>query len=502
MITGSATQLRALFGLRWQMIRSDGLRIGFLVIGAFLLWLLGVVAHGAALLDPVRAATAVELAPETFLGFGVLALIAPLTAGGGNEILPPDQLVAYPVRPRTQYLGGLLLAPVNLVWILQIMALVMETALLTRQGDAFLGSLTTVVYVTSLTALGQAIAWWIVGSRQSRRGRRTVAITGAGLLTAAIVVVRLGLGDDVLDHSPTHHVVRGVTAGAEGHLARWGLTTSILIALTVGGLWLGQRACGWALRRPGDAGAIRSSRTVKRRPAYASPLRTLIAMDRASVWRAPALRRGGIVLAFLPGLAAAGAQLPWASLIVLPGLIAAGAGLLFGINAFCLDASGAIFLATQPSDPKLIARSKAIVLTETVFAGVVIAAVAGSLRSPGSPTAGEVVGIIASGLTCTAVVVATGMANSVRRPHRADLAGPRDAVAPPGALTLASAKLALPSALVGFAVEQTVRADVWWGPFAIAVPVGLLCWWSLARSFRRWSKPVIRARIVQTVSAG
>jgi len=499
---GSAAQLRALFGLRWQMIRSDGVRASLIVVAVGIGWLMLLVGRGAGALDPVRVATAVELAPQAFLGFGVLALIAPLTAGGGNEIVPPDQLVAYPIRPRTQFLGGLVLAPVNLVWVLQILALIAETAFLTAQGNALLGGLTTLAYVVALTSLGQALAWGVVGLRQSRRGRQLVGGTGAVLLLGAVVVVKAGIGRALLDSAPTGTVVDGVLAGAHLAWLRWSLTTGGLLVATVVFLRLGEQTCGWALRRPGDIGALRSSRTVRRRPAYRGALRTLIAMDRASVWRAPALRRGGLVLALLPGIAAAGAQVPWESLVVLPGLVAAGAGLLFGINAFCLDSTGAVFLATLPSDPRLIARAKALVLTETVLAAVVIAALAGSLRSPGRPTLTELVAIVASGLTCTAMVVSRGLASSVRRPHRADLRGPRDAVAPPGALALASAKLAIPTGLVGVLLEGSAQSTDWWLPLVVAAPIAALCWLSLARSFRAWSDPLVRARIVQTVSAG
>ncbi len=502
MTTGSVAQARALFGLRWQMIRSDGVKIAVVLTGIGMLWLLQAIAHGVAGLDAVRVATAVEVAPETFLGFGVLALIAPLTAGGGNEVVPSSQLVAYPVRPRTVFLGGLVLAPVNLVWVLQILALVAETALLSLEGQAALPAVTTMAFVCALTAAGQAVAWLVVGLRQSRRGRQVVGATGLALLTAAVVVVRTGSGRTVLDHSPTGQVVRAVTAGARGELGAWLPTTAVLVAMTALGLVLGERACAWALRRPGDSGSQRSARAVRRRPSSHGPLRALVAMDRASVWRAPALRRGGLVLAVLPALGAAGAQVPWQSMVVLPGLIAAGAGLLFGVNAFCLDGSGALFLASLPHDPRLLVRAKLIVLTETVLAAVVIAAVAGSLRSPGTPTAAEVVGILVGGLACTAVVVSRSLASSVRHPHRADLAGPRDAVAPPGALALASARLALPSALVGFVLQQSTRYDRWWLPVLVSLPVFALAGASLARSLSLWSRPVVRARIVQVVSAG
>lgn len=502
MRAGSLSQLRGLFRLRWRMIRSDGIRVALLVAAGVVVWLAFLVATGAHGLDTLRRDTAIELAPQAFLGFGVLALIAPLTTGGGNEVVPSSQLVAYPVRTRTVFLGGLLLAPVNLVWVLQILALVAETTLLSLQGNALAPAVTTGFFVASLTALGQANAWLVVGLRQTRRGRQGVAVTGASLLLTAVLVIRAGALNDVLAHSPTHAVVRGLSAGADGRTGPWLAVTLSLAALTAVALWLGERACAWALRRPGDLGATRSSRDVRRRPAYRSPLRTLVAMDRASVWRAPALRRGGLVLGFLPALGAAGAQVPWASMMVLPGLIASGAGLLFGFNAFCLDGSGSLFLASQPSDPVLQARAKAIVLAETVFGAVVIAAVGGSLRSPGSPTGIQVFGIVLSALACTATVVALGMSSSVRRPHRADLNGPRDAVAPPGALTFASVRLAVPAAFLGFSIEQATRSGRWWAPAVIAVPVLALSAWSLARSLRLWSQPLVRARIVQVVAAG
>jgi hypothetical protein len=500
--TGPLVQLRGLLGLRWQMIRTDGVRIALALAAFGVGWLVYLVAGSASSLDTAQLATAVELAPEAFLGFGVLAVIAPLTAGGGNEVIPPDQLVAYPIRPRTQFLAGLVLAPVNLVWVLQILALIAETAFLTSGGHTVPGALTSALYVTSLTTLGQALAWCVAGLRQSRRGRQVVAFSGAGLLLAALVVIRSGAGEALIDASPTRTVVHGVTAGAEGVWSRWGLTTGTLALLTGAGLLLGGRTCAWALRRPADVAASRDARVVRRRRGHRSALRTLVALDRASVWRAPALRRGAVVLAVLPGLAAAGAQVPWESLAVLPGLVAAGAGLLFGINAFCLDASGAVFIASLPHDPRLVARAKVIVLTETVLAAVALTALAGSVRSPGTPTTTEVLAIVASALACTCVVVSSGMASSVRRPHRAELKGPRDAVAPPGSLTLASLRLAVPTGLVGVLLGSSAQSGLWWAPTGLALAIIAVCVLSLRRSLARWADPLARARIVQTVSAG
>lgn len=502
MSAGAWRQVRAMFALRWQMIRSDGVRAAVILIGIGIAYLLVLVAGGAQALDDAQLATAVEVAPDAFFGFGVLALLAPLTAGGGNEVLPSSQLVAFPVRPRTQFLGGLLLAPANLVWVLQILAVVAVTSCLTVGGSALRGGLVALVFVTALTALGQALAWTVVGARQTRRGRQLVASTGALLVVAVVLVVRTGHGHAVLDHAPTGVVVDGVKAGAAGDLVRWSLTATVLALLTVAGLVAGARTCAWALRRPGDTGAQRASKQVRRRPSSHGPLRVLVAVDRASVWRAPALRRGGLVLAVLPGLGAVTAGLPWESMVVLPGLVAAGAGLLFGVNVFCLDGSGAVLLASLPHDPRLVARAKALVLSETVVAAVVLAAVAGSLRSPGSPTLTQVVGITTSGLLASAVVVSRGLAASVRRPHRADLVGPRDAVAPPGALVLASVQLALPAGLVGLLMQSSTATQVWWLAPVVAAPLFALCALSVLRSFARWDDPLHRARIVQTVSAG
>lgn len=501
-MTGALAQLRALLVLRWQMTRTPGLRLGIVLAVLVLLWLLTLVLGSAGELDAPTLATAIELAPAAYLGFGVLAVVAPLTAGGGNEVVPPDQLTPFPVRPSTQFFGGLVLAPLNLVWVVQLLVLAALTAYLTLGGSLLRGGLTTAAYVAGLTVLGQALAWGVVGARQTQRGRRVVGGAGIALLLTAVLVVRAGWGDAVLDRSPTRSVVSGVIAGGDGHLLRWSVTTGVLLALGAGGLALGARACSWALRRPGDVGAGRHTEPVRRRAAKGGVLRELVAVDRASVWRAPALRRGGLVLAVLPGLIAAGTAIPWESLIVLPGLVAAGAGLLFGVNAFCLDGSGAVWLASLPHEPGLVARAKTIVLAETVLAAVAVAAVAGSLRSPGMPTTAQLTAIVASGLACTALVVAGALKMSVRRPHRADLRGPRDAVAPPGALALASARLALPTAVTGILLGSASQLGIWWWPPLLALPVVLLAVLSVLRSLRRYDDPFIRARIVQTVAAG
>ena len=496
-------QVGALIGLRWRLVRSLPVKLGLLTVLAGVPLLAWAIVAGSSSVQPEAYAAAITAASAAYLGFGMLALIAPLTAGGGTELLPPDQLVAYPVRPSTQFLASLVLAPVNLVWVVQLLVLVAETALLTK-GAAHpgLGGVTTAGYVIACTATGQAVAWFTVGLRRTVAGRRFGRGVVVVVSVAFLAVVRNGRGQDVVRHSWAPKVVAAVSAAGAADGRHWLAITAATFGVAALAIVAGSRACAWALRRPGDLGSEAASRVVRRRSEAPSALRALLAVDRSSVWRAPALRRGALVLAVLPGLAAAGAGLPWRSLVVLPGLVAAGGGLLFGINAFCLDASGAIWLASLPHAPALVARSKALVTGETVLAGVVLAVVSGSVRAVGTPTLPELTAIVASGLTCCLLVLAVCLSSSVKRPHRADLVGPRDAVAPPGALVLASVRLALPAALFGLVLEGAAQTGVAWFPVLLALPVAVLSGLWIWRSLHRYDDPAVRSRIVHAVAAG
>jgi len=494
-------QLLALLRLRWVMVRSARVRTLLVLAGALVALLAVQAARVRGDLEVPTVETALELAPAAFLGFAVLAVIAPLTANGGNELVPPDQLVGYPIRPMTQFLGGLALAPLNLVWVLQLLALTIETSLLSEHGSAWRAALTAAAFVACTTVLGQALAWLVAGLRQSRAGRRVVLGTGLLLLALTVVAIRLGLGHDVLDRSPTRTVVHAIRARPD-ELTRWSLTTAGLTLVTALALVAGRWLCGWALRRPTDRTVRPDLGPVRRRRARRGPLAELVSVNRASAWRAPALRRGGIVLGVLPGVGAAGAGVPWESLTVLPGLVAAGAGLLFGVNAFALDGSGALWMASLPHRPRLVALAKVLVLAETVLAAVALAAIAGGIRSPGSPTGSELTAIAFSALTCTAVVVAVGLSCSVRRPHHALLRSPRDSIAPPGALVVASLQLSAPAAFVGVLFTGAAQSDVVWLPPLLAVPVLLMAGLSLRRSLATYDQPLPRARVVSVVSSG
>ena len=66
-----------------------------------------------------RGGSMLALFPSMCLGFLVLAVIAAVASAGGREILPREEAVAFPVSTTTDHLGALLLAPLNVAWLLQ-----------------------------------------------------------------------------------------------------------------------------------------------------------------------------------------------------------------------------------------------------------------------------------------------------------------------------------------------------------------------------------------------
>jgi hypothetical protein len=215
------------------------------------------------------------------------------------------------------------------------------------------------------------------------------------------------------------------------------------------------------------------------------------------------LRRGILLLGTVPGATAAVAGLPWPSVVMLPGIVAAGTGMLFGINVFCLDAGGATWLATLPQDPRTAYLAKARVLAETCLltsaSGVLVAA----CRTPGAPNAAELTAVLSAVALGPVLVVAACMSISVRRPHRAELGGPRDTPAPPGSMFVNTVLLSLaatvPGAVVAASAYETDRP--WLAP-ALAAAFALPAAGSILAGAHRWREPLRRARVVITVAGG
>ncbi len=496
------SQLGTLVSLRWHMVRSFGVRsllAGLLV----LLVLLAVSAHTSG----VRAhhLLVVDISvpfAAAYAGFVLLAVLTPLTAGGGTEIFPGSQLVSFPLAPRAQFLASLLLAPLNLAWVAQALTLTMLTGyLVAGTPHPALAQTVTWTYLVAVTTIGQAVAWWVVGIRATRRGRVTVWVTAALLVAFAAHALRT-YGSDALVNLPTSTVAVATIYASGMRWRQWLEPVGTLVLLAALAVWLGGHACAWAMRRPSDRTSRRDAKQHTRRPARSSVLAELVGVDLASVWRSVPLRRGMLVLTVLPGVFAALARLHWYQMVLLPGLVIAGAGLLFGVNAFALDGSGGVWIASLPVDPRSTYLSKVLVVLGTCLGSAAVTVAAALLTVRGAPTPANVValggGLLAESLLVTAVCLHW----SIHRPHRADLRDTRDTPAPPGSMALYAAALAVRTTLLGLllvAVAMTL------GPVQTALFVLAVTLWalrSLLVSRRAWLDEGVRSRVLAVVAAG
>jgi hypothetical protein len=443
--------------------------------------------------------------PTLYVGFVILAVLAPLVSGGGYELYPADQLVSYPVRPATVFRSTLVLAPVNLAWMLNVIALFVLTGFSAGPvtwGPTARSLVTVAAFIGTATVVGHALGWLVMGIRQSRRGRVVTNLTGLLVVLTGLLVFWTDRVVDFLESSPTKYVLLGSYDGYFGRYSEWLTVMAVLLALCLVFARIGEAVTGWALRRPGDHADRTSSRSLTRRTTHGTGLRALLAVDHASLWRSTPLRRGTLVLVLVPGLVAALAGMSWQSLVLVPGLIAAGAGLLFGINAFTLDSTGSVWLSTLPhwSTPAFI--SKTVVFTEVALAAVASALIGGSLRAPTPAHAAEVTAAVASALSCVALVVALGMRSSLKHPHRADLNGPRDTPATPGVMAAQSVRFAAVTTVSSLVFGALAFSGQWWVPALAAVAVLSGCVLHLMSTARAWDHPHVRAFVVGTVAGG
>jgi hypothetical protein len=180
-------------------------------------------------LDAPRLAPAIEVARGVPRASASLALIAPLTAGGGNEVVPPTSSSASRpahdavrrrarARPAEPRLG--------------------RPAARAGRADAYLTHRRQPAarrhhddrYVASLTVGGQALAWLVVGCARRSAGARGQR-SGHALLIRCLVV-RYGRARRRPRRSPTRSV-SAAWSPAAGDLLRWGLTTGILLTTAV-----------------------------------------------------------------------------------------------------------------------------------------------------------------------------------------------------------------------------------------------------------------------------
>ena len=91
-------------------------------------------------------------------------------SGGGRELLSRSEAAIHPISPVTEHLGALLLAPLNLAWLVQMWGLLAVSALVAEPAHLLGAQLVVLAWVVAATALGQAIGWAVEGVRRTAHG--------------------------------------------------------------------------------------------------------------------------------------------------------------------------------------------------------------------------------------------------------------------------------------------------------------------------------------------
>lgn len=443
-----------------------------------------------------RSVDVLVLLPSAFAAFQLLVLASAVASGGGRELVPREQLVAYPVSPTTDHLGALLLAPLNIAWLIQSWALLGATAYGVgpdRYLPAVLGS---ALWILAATAVGQVVAWSIEGVRRLPHGIATVRLAGVAVLAGAGVLQVTGRLGPLLDRVPTRWFVVGLV---EGTTWRWAATLLVMMVMLLAAVVVGAVPAHYAARlQPRDELRSESGRQ-RPLPEARTILGAMIRTDRSSVWRAVPMRRGLLVLAIGPGLVSLAGDLPWSQLTILPGLVASGGALLFGVNAWCLDTRGVLWRESLPVGPGAVFAARAWVLTEFLLVASGITLALACLRA-GVPTAAELVALLCVWLVVLAQVVTASLRWAQRSPYAADLRSARATPAPPVAMVVYSTKLAVATTLTSLVFSGLARAPHWSLSVLVALP---FLAWSAVRLLQArdgWVDPVERVRIVTTVA--
>lgn len=455
---------------------------------------------GAGVLSDVTTDNALLLLPSAYLGALVIATVSAASSGGGRELLPRDQGVAFAVSPTTDHLGALVMAPLNIAWLIQCWVVLAATAFAVGPDNILAAQLPVLLWLLVATAVAQVAAW---GVEWVRRGRGGVWVV-RGLVTAIAVTIGTLIATEnvsaVLDESPTLEVLLAVLYGANGSWWLW--LRAVVVLLLTGAVAVAAGAYvahALARRPPVDEMRVESSRH-SRRTNPGSDLVALLRVDRAGIWRSVPLRRGFAVLALLPGLVAVASALDWYMLNILPGLVASGGALLFGVNAWCLDGRGALWRESLPLSPRLAFVSRTLVLLEVLLLATGLTLVLATLRA-GAPTAAQVVAVACATLVVTLQVVSGALRWSVRRPFAVDMRSARATPAPPLTMVAYSTRLALVTTVTGMLFVGSSQAPTWHWSVLVALPLLTLSLLRLVRTSRTWEQPDTRSRVVSTVAS-
>jgi len=446
--------------------------------------------------DDGYALDALVLLPVAMAGLLFLAVASSIASGGGRELLSREHAVSYPVSPTTDHLGALLLAPLNIAWLIQAWVLLGLTAYGLGTTTLLAAQVGMLVWIAAATAVGQVVAWTVEAIRRSPRGIAVIRIVGVALAAGAVTLQLTGRIGSTLDALQTRWLVVGLV---DGFSPRWAASLGVELAVLVVAVVLGAVPAHVAARRqPRDELKVESGSYPARRLPR-SPYAGLVRTDRGSVWRAVPMRRGLAVLAVGPGLVALAGDLTWSQMTILPGLVASGGALLFGVNAWCLDHRGSLWRESLPVSPATVFGARAWVLTEFLLAASFTTIVLAGLRA-GVPSAPELAALLCTWVVVVLQVVSSAMRWSSRRPFAVDLRSARATPAPPVVMVGYSTKLAVTTTLTSLIFSGLALVDPWQISVMVAVP---FLTWSMVRMLHArdtWTDPVQRARVVTTVA--
>jgi hypothetical protein len=414
-------------------------------------------------------------------------------------MVPREQSVAFPISSVTEHFGALLLAPLNIAWLIQAWTVLGMTTYVLGPQMLAASVVPLLLWIALSTAAGQAIGWVFEGVRRGPRGILVARLfAGAGIAT----MVGLVLSDrlvPLLDRSPTVRVLLAANFATTHDWRRWAWHVGLLLLLLVAVTLLGLGPARWALHRPLREELRLESGHIEPRVNPRSDLRAMVRIDRSSIWRSVPLRRGLLVLAFMPGLVAVAGSLEWDTITILPGLVASGGALLFGVNTWCLDGRGALWRDSLPVSATVAYYAKVIVLFEVLVSAAGFTILLAALRA-GAPTSAELAAAVAAGVVVATQVVAASMRWSVERPFATDMRSARATPAPPVVMAGYSARLALKTTITGLVFSGLALTPDWRFPALLAVP--MLCWSGLrlVRTAQLWAVPEIRSRVIAVVA--
>jgi len=495
--TDELADLRALLAFRLAGQRSSRRRrLRWLVPGLITaaVLLVGIVTGLGP--DSEHADRMARLFPVGCLTFLVLVVTSAIASGGGRELLPRDGAAAYPISPFVDHLGALLLAPLSVAWLFQAWTLLGVVAYLVSPAAVLPAVVVVLAWLCAATAAGQVAGWSAEAVRRTRHGK---ALLRGALVLGVLAVASLALLGPGLDLGNPSALGFLTEAVRHPFGATWLATVLGLLLLTVALVLVGALPVRSASRRlPRDEARLETGNHPAR-PHPASDLAALHRVDRASVLRSLPLRRGLVTLGISPGLIAMVADLDWDTVILLPGLAASGGALLFGVNAWCLDARGALWRESLPVSAGLAFTVRATVLLELLLAASAISVLLGAVRA-GVPTLSQGVALVCIWVVAALMVVSASMRWSLRKPYAVDLRSARATPAPPSVMVGYSGRLALATTLVSL-LFSGLAALPW--PFSIAFAVAcvLVSLFRLRRARRGWEDPFARSRVVVTVAA-